>query len=155
MAYLTEVLNAEQTVPDGKHEFRTPPRGHVRFADVSFGYSPERETLHGIDVEAQPGDVIAIVGPTGAGKSTLVSLIPRFYDPARGKVLIDDTDVRTLKLTALRARHFVPPIELVDVDVDPELVRRWGLKVPVLLLDGALVCASRLDAPELLRLLRL
>ena len=59
------------------------------------------------------------------------------------------------ELTALRARHFVPPVELVDVDADPELVRRWGLKVPVLLLDGALVCASRLDAPELLRLLRL
>jgi ATP-binding cassette subfamily B protein len=104
MERVTEVLDAEQTVPDGKHDFRTPPRGHVRFVDVSFGYSPERETLHGISIEAQPGEVIAIVGPTGAGKSTLVSLVPRFYDPARGQVLIDDTDVRTLKLAALRAQ---------------------------------------------------
>jgi Glutaredoxin-like domain (DUF836) len=59
------------------------------------------------------------------------------------------------ELTALRARFPVPAVELVDVDADPELLRRWGLKVPVLLLDGALVCGPRLDVPELLRLLRL
>ena len=59
------------------------------------------------------------------------------------------------ELAALRARFPVPAVALVDVDADPELVRRWGLKVPVLLLDGALVCGPRLDAPELLRLLRL
>ncbi len=104
MERVTEVLKAEQTVPDGKQEFRTPPRGHVRFADVAFSYSPERQTLHGITVDARPGEVIAIVGPTGAGKSTLVSLLPRFYDPLRGRVLIDDVDVRTLKLAALRAQ---------------------------------------------------
>jgi ATP-binding cassette, subfamily B, bacterial len=103
MARVTEVLDAE-TVADGTHTFRRAPRGHVEFLDVSFGYSVERETLRAITVEARPGDVIAIVGPTGAGKSTLVSLIPRFYDPARGRVLIDGTDVRTLKLAALRAQ---------------------------------------------------
>jgi predicted thioredoxin/glutaredoxin len=59
------------------------------------------------------------------------------------------------ELTALRARVPLPPVELIDVDADPLLARRWGLKVPVLLLDGALVCGPRLDAPELLRLLRL
>jgi hypothetical protein len=59
------------------------------------------------------------------------------------------------ELAALRARFAVPAVTLVDVDADPELARRWGLKVPVLLLDGALVCGPRLDAPELLRLLRL
>ncbi len=61
-----------------------------------------------------------------------------------------------LELSALRARlPAVPGVELVDVDADPALRRRWGLKVPVLLLDGALVCGARLDTPELLRLLRL
>ena len=60
--------------------------------------------MHDITIEAQPGEVIAIVGPTGAGKSTLVSLIPRFYDPTHGSVLIDDTDIRTLQLAALRAQ---------------------------------------------------
>ena len=104
MERVTEVLTAEQTVPDGMHQFATPPRGHVRFVDVSFGYTPERTTLHGITVDAHPGEVVAIVGPTGAGKSTLVSLIPRFYDPTHGQVLIDATDVRSLKLAALRAQ---------------------------------------------------
>ena len=60
------------------------------------------------------------------------------------------------ELTALRAREpAIPEVELIDVDSDPALRRRWGLKVPVLLLDGALVCTARLDTPQLLRLLRL
>ena len=59
------------------------------------------------------------------------------------------------ELTALREHFPIPPVDLVDVDTDPVLRRRWGLKVPVLLLDGALVCGPRLDTPELLRLLRL
>jgi glutaredoxin len=59
------------------------------------------------------------------------------------------------ELTALGARAKLPPLELVDVDADPLLARRWGLKVPVLLLDGVRVCGPALDAPELLRLLRL
>jgi len=60
-----------------------------------------------------------------------------------------------LELQALRARYPLPELELADVDADPGLLRRWGLKVPVLLLDGTLVCQQRLDTPELLRLLRL
>jgi hypothetical protein len=59
------------------------------------------------------------------------------------------------ELTALRSRAPIPPVQIVDVDSDPLLERRWGLKVPVLLLDGAWVCGPRLDAAELLRLLRL
>jgi hypothetical protein len=59
------------------------------------------------------------------------------------------------ELRSLAARVPLPPVELVDVDSDPSLAQRWGLKVPVLLLDGARVCGPRLDAPELLRLLRL
>ena len=59
------------------------------------------------------------------------------------------------ELEALRARAPIPPVEVVDVDSDALLQRRWGLRVPVLLLDGVLVCGPRLDAPELLRLLRL
>ncbi len=60
-----------------------------------------------------------------------------------------------LKLAALREHHAIPAVELADVDSDPLLLRRWGYKVPVLLLDGVRVCAGRLDTPELLRLLRL
>ena len=104
MVRVVEILSAAEGVTDGTQEFRAPPSGHVRFADVSFGYTPDRETLHGITIEAQPGEVVAIVGPTGAGKRTLVSLIPRFYDVTAGQVLIDGLDVRQLKLAALRAQ---------------------------------------------------
>jgi ATP-binding cassette, subfamily B, bacterial len=102
LARVTEVLDAEPAVPDGTRRFTEPVRGHVRFVDVCFGYAPESDTLRHIDLEAEPGEVIAIVGATGAGKSTLVSLIPRFYDVGHGRVEIDGQDVRTLKLAALR-----------------------------------------------------
>ena len=77
-----------------------------------------------------------------------------------GLTLVSRTDCELCdrfleELEALRARAPIPPVEVVDVDADALLQRRWGLKVPVLLLDGALVCGPRLDAPELLRLLRL
>ena len=63
-------------------------------------------------------------------------------------------DQMVAELSALRRREVLPPVEVVDVDADPELQRRHGLQVPVLLLDGSVVCRQRLDAPELLRILR-
>jgi ATP-binding cassette, subfamily B, bacterial len=77
-------------------------RGEIRFEGVSFGYSEGNEALRGISFAAAPGQRIAIVGPTGAGKSTLVSLIPRFYDPQEGRILLDGTDIRTLTIASLR-----------------------------------------------------
>jgi ATP-binding cassette subfamily B protein/subfamily B ATP-binding cassette protein MsbA len=104
MARVVEVLQAAEAVPDGTQVFRTPPRGQVQFAGVSFAYTADRHTLHHVDVDARPGEVIAIVGPTGAGKSTLVSLIPRFYDVTQGSVSVDGVDVRQLRLATLRAQ---------------------------------------------------
>jgi ATP-binding cassette subfamily B protein/subfamily B ATP-binding cassette protein MsbA len=77
-------------------------RGHVRLEDVSFGYSPDRRVLDAISLDVLPGQTLAIVGATGAGKSTLVSLIPRFHDPDSGRVLLDGADIRTLTLRSLR-----------------------------------------------------
>ncbi len=77
-------------------------RGQVVFDGVSFSYQGRAEALKGVSFRAEVGQRIAIVGPTGAGKSTLVSLVPRFYDPQRGRVLLDGIDVRTLTLKSLR-----------------------------------------------------
>jgi ATP-binding cassette subfamily B protein len=76
--------------------------GHVRFGKVWAGYEPERPVLKGIDLEALPGQTIAIVGPTGAGKTTIINLIPRFWDVTAGQVTIDDIDVRDVTQDSLR-----------------------------------------------------
>jgi ATP-binding cassette subfamily B protein len=76
--------------------------GYVGFEDIHFSYEGRAETLKGISFQARPGDVVAVVGQTGAGKTTLVSLIPRFYDASRGSVTIDGHDTRTLTLKSLR-----------------------------------------------------
>ncbi len=78
--------------------------GHVRFEDVAFTYPDGSDVLHGIAFEARPGEMVALVGLTGAGKTTLVSLIPRFYDASAGRVLVDGVDVRQYQLRSLRGR---------------------------------------------------
>jgi ATP-binding cassette subfamily B protein/subfamily B ATP-binding cassette protein MsbA len=81
-----------------------PARGHVQFENVAFGYEPDRPVLRGISLEAHPGETLAIVGTTGAGKTTLVNLIPRFFDPWEGHVLVDGHDVRDVRLKSLRSQ---------------------------------------------------
>lgn len=78
--------------------------GHVRFENVDFGYSPEQTVLHNVTLEIAPGETVALVGPTGAGKTTLVSLIPRLFDPSRGRVFIDEQDIRGAVLADVRSR---------------------------------------------------
>ncbi len=78
-------------------------RGAVRFDDVSFSYGREL-VLKGIDLSIEPAETVALVGHTGAGKSTLVSLIPRFYDPQRGAVRIEERDIRDYTLASLRSQ---------------------------------------------------
>ena len=76
--------------------------GAITFEDVHFGYDASREVLSGVTFHARAGELIAVVGATGAGKTTLVSLVPRFYDPTAGRVLLDGIDVREFRLRALR-----------------------------------------------------
>jgi ATP-binding cassette, subfamily B, bacterial len=80
----------------------TDIKGEVAFEGVHFGYDPDREVLHGISFDVKPGQVAAFVGPSGAGKSTITQLVPRFYDPQLGRVLIDGHDVKTVTLESLR-----------------------------------------------------
>ena len=77
-------------------------RGHVRFENVSFSYSSASPVLSDIDIDATPGKIIALLGPTGSGKSTVVSLLPRFYDVTSGRITIDGEDIREFKLDSLR-----------------------------------------------------
>ena len=77
-------------------------RGHVAFESVSFAYNPDRPALSGISFEVSPGSRVGIAGTTGAGKSTLVSLLLRLYDPSAGRILLDGTDLRDLRLRDLR-----------------------------------------------------
>jgi ATP-binding cassette subfamily B protein/subfamily B ATP-binding cassette protein MsbA len=83
---------------------RALPRatGQVQFENVSFGYEPGRPVLRNISLTAERGETLALVGMTGAGKSTLVSLIPRFFDPWEGRVLLDGADIRQAQLKTLR-----------------------------------------------------
>jgi ATP-binding cassette subfamily B protein len=76
--------------------------GDVRFDDVHFSYSPDREILRGVSLHVAPGQIAAFVGPSGAGKSTITQLVPRFYDPQSGSISIDGHDVRTVTLESLR-----------------------------------------------------
>ncbi len=98
-----KLLDTEPEIKDAPDSLRIGrSAGHVAFRNVSFNYQGRVDTLRDISFEAQAGQVIAIVGPTGAGKSTLVSLIPRFYEAQQGQVVVDGVDIRKLALKSLR-----------------------------------------------------
>ncbi|POX52441.1 ABC transporter ATP-binding protein [Streptomyces sp. Ru72] len=86
-------------------------RGDIAFEGVHFAYGDDEEALTGVDLTIPAGQTVAFVGETGAGKSTLVKLVARFYDPTRGRVLVDGTDLRSLDLTSYRHRLGVVPQE--------------------------------------------
>ena len=90
--------------PPSPKRLPRPVRGEVVFDNVSFAYTEGWDVLREINLRVKPGEAIALVGPTGAGKTTLVSLIPRFYDVTGGRVMIDGIDVRELSLAELRAQ---------------------------------------------------
>jgi ATP-binding cassette subfamily B protein len=100
-----EILDTVPTVyenPDAQ-DF-TIEQGEVRFDKVSFAYGKQSGVLKDIDFTANPRQVIALLGPTGSGKSSVVNLIPRFYDPTEGMITIDGTDIRTIRLNSLRSQ---------------------------------------------------
>jgi ABC-type multidrug transport system fused ATPase/permease subunit len=98
-----EVMDEPEEIRD-RPEARVLPDGdgHVRFEDMSFEYSPGRPVLDRINLAISPGETVALIGHTGSGKTTLASLVPRFYDVSSGRVTVDGTDVRDVTLTSLR-----------------------------------------------------
>jgi ABC-type multidrug transport system fused ATPase/permease subunit len=105
---ITDLLDEEPIVRD-RPDARPMPevRGHVRFENVTFGYRPGQRVLRAIDFEARPGDRIALVGRTGAGKSTLVRLLSRFYDVTDGRITVDGVDIREVTQESLRSQMAV------------------------------------------------
>jgi ABC-type multidrug transport system, ATPase and permease components len=101
-----EIMDTPPEIKDPPRPKRLPRpvRGEVVFDNVSFAYTEGWDVLREINLRVKPGEAIALVGPTGAGKTTLVSLIPRFYDVTGGRVMIDGIDVRELSLAELRAQ---------------------------------------------------
>jgi len=98
-----QVIDETEDIGDAPDATPLPPGpGRVIFEDVTFGYDPGRPVLHDVDLTLEAGRVVALIGHTGAGKTTLASLVPRFYDVQRGRVTIDDVDVRRLSLSSLR-----------------------------------------------------
>ncbi len=99
-----DILDRQPDITDrpGAAALTQRPAGRLRFENVNFGYKEERPVLSGLNFEASAGAKIALVGPSGVGKSTLASLIVRFYDPTAGRILLDGVDLRDIKLESLR-----------------------------------------------------
>ncbi len=98
-----EVIDEPEDITERSGAVELPPgEGRVRFEDVSFAYAEARAVLEGVTLELAPGTNVALIGHTGAGKTTLASLVPRFYDVTAGRVTIDGADVRDVELTSLR-----------------------------------------------------
>ncbi|GAA2119276.1 ABC transporter ATP-binding protein [Streptomyces synnematoformans] len=101
-----ELLDADEEEPDAERPARpaAPVRGEVAFEGVSFSYDPEKPLIEDLSLTVRPGQTVAIVGPTGAGKTTLVNLLMRFYEVAGGRILLDGVDVAEMRREELRAQ---------------------------------------------------
>jgi ATP-binding cassette subfamily B protein len=109
---LRTLLETEPSVSESPDAQALPQiDGEIVFDDVTFGYDPDRPVLHHVDLRIAPGETVAFVGPTGAGKSTIAKLVTRFYDPTSGRVLIDGSDLRQVTLRSLRSQLGVVPQE--------------------------------------------
>ena len=104
-ARVFELLDAEDQVPETENAAALQPDGHVQLQDVSFRYLPDRPLIEGLSLDVQPGQRIAIVGPTGCGKTTLINLLMRFYDVNGGSIKVSGTDIRDVTRASLRGSY--------------------------------------------------
>ena len=104
-ARVFELLDAEDQVPEAENATALQPDGHVQLQDVSFRYLPDRPLIEGLSLDVQPGQRIAIVGPTGCGKTTLINLLMRFYDVNSGSIKVSGTDIRDVTRASLRGSY--------------------------------------------------
>ena len=128
-----------------------PPRGpaQLRFEDVSFSYVDGTPVLRGVDLEVNPGETVALVGPTGAGKTTILALISRLYDPDRGRVTLDGVDVREQDVYSLRGRIAVVPQDVfLFTGTVLDNLRLFDDSIPTDRVTAALATIGALDFVE-------
>ena len=104
-ARVFELLDADDQVPEAEHAKVLQPDGHVELKDVSFRYLPDRPLIEGLNLDIKPGQRIAIVGPTGCGKTTLINLLMRFYDVNGGSITVSGDDIRNVTRASLRGSY--------------------------------------------------
>ena len=104
-ARVFELLDAEDQVPEAENAKVLETDGHVELKDVSFRYLPDRPLIEGLNLDVKPGQRIAIVGPTGCGKTTLINLLMRFYDVNSGSIKVSGTDIRDVTRASLRGSY--------------------------------------------------
>ena len=104
-ARVFELLDADDQVPEAEHARVLQPDGHVELKDISFRYLPDRPLIEGLNLDVKPGQRIAIVGPTGCGKTTLINLLMRFYDVNGGSITVSGDDIRNVTRASLRGSY--------------------------------------------------
>ena len=104
-ARVFELLDADDQIPEAENAAVLQPDGHVQLEDVSFRYLPDRPLIEGLSLDVKPGQRIAIVGPTGCGKTTLINLLMRFYDVNGGTIKVSGTDIRSVTRASLRGSY--------------------------------------------------
>ena len=104
-ARVFELLDADDQIPEAENASVLQPDGHVQLEDVSFRYLPDRPLIEGLNLDVKPGQRIAIVGPTGCGKTTLINLLMRFYDVNGGAIKVSGTDIRSVTRASLRGSY--------------------------------------------------
>ena len=104
-ARVFELLDADDQIPEAENAAVLQPDGHVQLEDVSFRYLPDRPLIEGLSLDVKPGQRIAIVGPTGCGKTTLINLLMRFYDVNGGSIKVSGTDIRSVTRASLRGSY--------------------------------------------------
>ena len=141
-----KILDTQSNIQDVGTIVKDDVRGHITFSAVRFGYLEDEEVLHGIDFEVSAGETVAIVGATGAGKSTIINLLNRFYEINSGTIMVDGIDIKDFKLTSLRSQIAVV---LQDVFLFADTIaNNISLKNPTISLETIEQAAKQIGVDE-------
>ncbi|SDE51843.1 ABC-type multidrug transport system, ATPase and permease component [Pricia antarctica] len=140
------ILDTDSNIQDVGTVDKEEVRGHIKFTDVHFGYLEDEEVLHGISFEVKAGETVAIVGATGAGKSTIINLLSRFYEINSGCIEVDGVDIKDFKLTSLRS-HIAVVLQDVFLFADT-IANNISLKDPSISLESIETAAKEILVDE-------